>query len=77
MWEHQQGRCYYAHLGTFHANSTTHLIFLQYLPLTWMSTKKVLLSSDFNCDSQCIKESLCLSDTVSLQQSGMEARSSL
>lgn len=35
-WQPQQGRRYYAHLGTFYANSVIHLIFLQYIPLNQM-----------------------------------------
>lgn len=57
MWEHQQGRCYYAHLGTFYANSAI-LIFLWYIPLTHIEVDQKglnLLSSYFNCENQSMK----------------------
>jgi len=68
MWEHQQSRYYYAHLGTFYANSAIHLIFLQYIPLTHIDVNQKglnLLSSYFNYENQCMEESLGLGDTVS------------
>lgn len=68
-WEHQQGSCYYAHLGTFYANSAIHLIFLQYIPPSHTDVKQKglnLLSSYLNYENQCMKESLSLSDTARL-----------
>lgn len=62
-WEHQQGRCYYAHIAALYINSAIHLIFLQHIPLTHMRVDQKrlnLLSPSFSYKNQCIKESLGL-----------------